>query len=252
MMDILDRLFGPLARLLVARGVLFPDLAERMKAHYVDAAKALAEGKVTDSRLSVLTGLQRRDITRLKDFQPKEPRPNHLVRLVALWQTEADYSTSGQPNPLPKNGEAPSFESLARMVLRDVHPRTMLDTLLATETVELDPETQEVRLLKTSYQPLAGSEDQITYLTHNMGDHMSATTENILGTTPPHFERAVHYTGLTAEQVEKLAQIYHADQMQLFEKLSQKAAEMKKLSSGVGGHRFRAGGYFYQTGKDQE
>lgn len=253
MMDILDRLLGPLVRLLVARGILFPELIERMKAHYIQAARHIAGEDATDSRLSVMTGLQRRDVTRLKDFSPKEQRPNHLVRLVALWQTETDYLDKGLPRSLPRTGPAPSFEALAKMVLRDIHPRTMLDALLATGTVALDEEAKEVRLLQTSYQPLAGSEDQITYLTNNLGDHMSAATENVLGADPPHFERAVHYTSLSPEQVAELEDEYRTGQMALFEALSQKAAAMKKLQKASGRRRFRAGGYFYQTsGREEE
>ena len=250
MMDILDRLLGPLARLLVARGILFPDLMERMKAHYVQAAIGISDGKVTDSRLSVMTGLQRRDVTRLKDFSPKEQRPNHLVRLIALWQTEAAYLKDGKPIPLLRSGTAPSFEALAKDVLKDIHPRTMLDALLATGTVELDGDV--VRLVKTSYQPLAGSDEQITYLTNNLGDHMSAASENVLGQDPPHFERAVHYTELSPGQVAELEAEFRDGQMALFEALARKAAALKKLPAGGGRHRFRAGGYFYQTGEDEE
>jgi len=250
MMQILDTLFGPLARLLVARGVQFPDLVERMKLHYVEAARSITGGKVTDSRLSVLTGLQRRDITRLRAIEPQDPRPNHLARLVALWRTEPPYQQGGTPRRLAKNGPEPSFETLARAVRRDVHPRTMLDTLLAAGTVTLDPESQEVRLVMTSYQPLAGSDDQLAYLAHNLGDHMSAATENVLGHKPPHFERAVHYTELTADQLAELEAEYRAGQMALFEALSRRAAAMKALPAPRGAHRFRAGGYFYRTGKE--
>lgn len=244
MIESLDALFAPLARFLVARGVRFPDFAERMKAHYVEAACEMGEGRATDSRLSVMTGLHRRDVTRLKGFEPRETRPNHLARLVALWQTEAVYQAEGRPRLLPRSGAEPSFEALARTVLRDVHPRTMLDTLVATGTVALEDDGQTARLLKSSYQPLAGSEDQIAYLTRNMGDHMAAATENVLGRAPPHFERAVHYTGLTAAQVDAIEADYREGQMALFERLSRRAAEMKR--SGAGGERFRAGGYFYR------
>jgi hypothetical protein len=192
----------------------------------------------------VLTGLQRRDVIRLKGFEPRGPRPNHLARLIALWQTGPAYSSA----PLPKNGPAPSFEALAREVRRDVHPRTMLDTLIATETVALDPDSQMVRLLKTSYQPLAGSDDQVAYLSRNLGDHMQAAVENVLGRAPPHFERAVHYSNLTEAQVAELEAEYRAGQMALFERLSAKAAAMKAEARGA--HRFRAGGYFYETSEE--
>ena len=247
MLNLLDPLFAAFARLTVARGILFPEFAERMKLHYIKAARNMAKGKVTDSRLSVLTGLQRRDIARLRDFQPRPPKPTHLSRLVALWQTEATYAPDGKPQVLPKNGPEPSFEALARKVRRDVHARTMLDTLVETGTVEVNDTEQTVRLLHPSYQPLAGSEDQLTYLANNLGDHLNAATENVLGHQPPHFERAVHYTQLTAEQVADLKAEFDAGQMALLERLGQKAAEMKKLSSGATQDRFRAGGFFYRT-----
>ena len=246
MLNLLDPLLSAFARLTVARGILFPDLMERLKHHYIDAATDMTAGKVTDSRLSVLTGLQRRDIVRLRELPQFEQAPNHLARLVALWQTEPDYNTEGTPNPLVKNGPAPSFEALARIVRRDVHPRTMLDTLLATGTIALTDD-QSVQLMQTSYQPLAGSEDQLAYLANNTGDHLNAATDNVLGHTPPHFERAVHYTQLTASQIAELKAAYDTGQMALLEQLSKKAAAMKKLPSENAQDRFRAGGYFYHT-----
>ena len=246
MIDFLDRLLAPFARLMVARGIQFPELSERLKAHYVEAAKDLSEGKLTDSRLSVLTGLQRRDIARLRALPVPEPRTHHLTRLIALWQTETVY----KGRDLPKNGPAPSFDALAKIVRKDIHPRTMLDTLLAAGAVEIDPQTHAVRLLQSSYQPLAGSEDQLAYLTQNLGDHFDAATENVLGHDPPHFERAVHYTELTADDVAQLEFEFHREQMALLKRLSTRAAALKKKAETAPAtdrvHRFRAGGYFYQ------
>lgn len=243
---ILDSLLAPLARLLVARGVLFPDFAERMRAHYVAAAERRA-GKATDSRLSVLTGLQRREVTRLRGFVPRDERPNHLARLVALWQTDPAWSGDGAPLVLPRNGPAPSFEALAWSVRRDVHPRTMLDALTASGTVAVTDDG--VRLLKGSYQPLAGSEDQLAYLARNLGDHLGTATANVLAEGPPQFERAVHYGGLSAEQVAELEAFHAEGQMALFQDLSRRAATMKADGAG-GDRRFRAGAYFHQSGDD--
>ncbi len=251
MIDLLDRLLGPFARLMVARGVQFPELAERLKAHYVEAAKGMSDGKMTDSRLSVLTGLQRRDVARLRALPAPEPRTHHLARLLALWQNEPAFVG----RDLPKNGPAPSFEALAKIVRKDIHPRTMLDTLEAAGAVCIDNETQNVSLLQASYQPLSGSEDQLTYLTQNLGDHFDAATDNVLGQDPPHFERAVHYSGLTMDHIAALKAKYDTGQMALFKRLSACAAEMKKdamkLPSEDRATRFRAGGYFYQTQEDE-
>ncbi|NNE86447.1 MAG: hypothetical protein HKN27_00090 [Silicimonas sp.] len=215
-----------------------------MKSHYIAAAQAQADSegtKITDSRLSVMTGLQRRDISRLKDLKLKEKRVHHLARLVALWQTEADY-----PETIAKSGPAPSFEALAQIVHRDVHPRTMLDALEAADTVSIKGDT--VTLEATSYQPLAGTDDQIAYLARNVGDHATAATENVLGRDPRHFERAVHYTKLTPEHIAELETDFAQAEMEILEKISRKAAKMKNDGSGT--QRFRAGGYFYTTRGD--
>ena len=252
MLNALDHLFAALARLLLARGVGFPDLAERMKRHYVNAAKSAATGKPTDSRLSVMTGLQRRDIARLRSLPRPAARPNHLARIVALWQNVPGYHDDGTPRALPKNGPAPSFEALAREVRRDVHPRTLLDSLAEAGTVTIAPDTQMIHLTRLSYQPSTGSDDQIAYLASNLGDHISAATENVAGITPPHFERAVHYSGLTEQQVDQLAADYHDAQMAIMKEISRKASRMKADNKGTGTIRFRAGGYFFRTNEDAQ
>jgi hypothetical protein len=245
MLNALDHLLAPLCRLLVARGVTFAELTERMKGHYVKAAQQLADGKTTDSRLSVMTGLQRREVARLRGFETKPLKPNHLTRLVALWQADPDYSNEGKALPLPRTGPAPSFETLAMGLRRDVHPRTMLDTLEAAGTIRLSDDGQTVYLRETAYLPMSGSEEQLDYLAGNTGDHLAAAAENVLGRTPPFFERAVHYSGLTDDQARTLAKRFHSGQMALLEELNREAERMKKTNTSGAVTRFRAGGYVY-------
>lgn len=249
MFDRLDHLLAPLCRLLVARGVAFADLAERLKGHYVQAADAQAQaegGKSTDSRLSVLTGLQRREVARLRGFEVKPAKPNPLSRLVALWQSDPAYAGRA----LPRTGPAPSFEALALEVRKDIHPRTMLDTLLATSTATLSNDDTHVHLVETAYLPLSGSEDQLDYLATNVGDHLDAAASNVLGASPPHFERAVHYSGLTDDQVAALAKQFHEGQMALLQQLNAKAAQMKSGNDSTASARFRAGGYVFTQTED--
>ena len=242
-MQLFDALFAPIARLLVARGIPFPDLVERMKAHYVQAALAQAGDRTTDSRVSVVTGLQRRDVARLRGADVKDRRPNHLSRLVSLWQTAAAWSDASQPRTLTRA----EFDALAQSVRRDVHPRTMLDTLVSAGTVTLSPDGQMVTLAQASYQPLAGSDDQLAYLARNLGDHAQAAFENVQGRDPPHFERAAHFTGLTEAQVAALAARFAAAEMALLRDIGQTAARMKQENARPGPMRFRAGGYFFRT-----
>ncbi|MEM7440064.1 MAG: DUF6502 family protein [Pseudomonadota bacterium] len=252
MLTLLDSLLSSLARLLVARGVAFPDFSERMKSHYLKAARDLADGKETASRLSVMTGLQRRDIARIAAAKTEARPANHMARLVALWQSAPGYQENGAPMPLPKNGPAPSFEALVRMVRKDVHARSILDTLEQAGTVQVDPAKNTIELVEMSYQPLPGSDAQVTYLAHNAGDHLAAAAENVRGRTPPFFERAVHYSGLTDAQVAELEHDFREEEMAVLRRLNEKAGRMAGVAAGKGTQRFRAGGYFYHRSEDKE
>lgn len=242
MADDFDALLAPLARLMVQQGVPFADLAERLKGHYVQAALAETDVKQTDSRLSVATGLSRREVARLKEFEAKPPKPNPLTRIVSLWLTQEGYHENGQPKPLPRQGDAPSFEALARMVLQDVHPRTFIDTLLATGTVVAEGKT--LHLVERSYVPAGGSAEQIAYLSENVGDHLAAAHENIHGGDARHFERALHMSDLSAEAVDALTTRFASAQMELLEALQTRAEALKVTAPGD--QRVRIGGYVYQ------
>jgi len=102
--------------------------------------------------------------------------------------------------------------------------------LRASETVETDLRSQNIRLLQNSHQPLSGSEHQLAYLTQNLGDHFDAATDNVIGHVPPHFERAVRYSDLSGSQVAELQATFDAAQMALLKRLSKRAADMKKES----------------------
>lgn len=229
MNQIIDALFAPIARLLVARGVGFADAAGRLKQAYLRAALRLAGPDATDSRISVMTGLQRRDIVGLRGQEPDRRGVNHLSRLVALWVVSGG-------RPLPRKG----FDALACQVRRDVHPRTMLEQLLAAGTVSVADGM--VRLEQVSYQPMPGSAGQMAYLADNAGDFLAVAVGNVLGDTP-HFERAVHYNQLDAAAVAQLEAAFWAGQMALLGQINAQAAALQKAMPGT--MRFRAGAYFY-------
>ncbi len=233
MKTVLDALLAPISRLCVARGVLFAEAAERLKAQFVRAAIGQIDGKVTDSRLSVMTGLQRRDIARLR-AEPDNAQPpvNHLSRLVAQWVAQGGDAFTRK-----------SFDSLAQEIRRDVHPATMLAQLRDAGTVAVTDEDM-VELLARSYQPLPGTGAQLDYLARNGGDFLTAATANVMQDPAPFFERAVHYNQLSADAVAVLEAEYRAAQMQVLQQINAHAAALQATKPGH--MRFRAGGYFYK------
>ena len=131
------RMLGPLVRLLIARGITFSYLSGLLKTVYVaEAEKSLvAAGEVpTVSRLSIVTGLQRKDINRIQSEPPPEESPPAAVslgaRLIGIWTGDRKFRTAkGLPAPLPRSakGSGASFDALVRSVSTDVSPRVILD-----------------------------------------------------------------------------------------------------------------------------
>ncbi|WP_052501066.1 DUF6502 family protein [Jannaschia aquimarina] len=233
--DLLTRLFVPLARLAMGRGFGFRDVVDPLKRAFLIVAQE-REGKQTDSRLSLATGLQRRDVVRLRadGLAPREP--SSPARIVSDWLRQ--HSVDGRPTPLPRLGPAPSFEALARAVRQDVHPRTLLDLLVEAGTVRVADDT--VELLSRAYAPGRGSSEQLAYLADNLHDHGAAAVANVLD-GPRFFDRAAHYSGLTFAQAEALGRIYEAKQMNVLQVVGERAAGMQ----GDGPVRVRFGGYGY-------
>ncbi|MEO9514459.1 MAG: DUF6502 family protein [Paracoccaceae bacterium] len=232
----LDPILRPIARLAVRKGWLFPLVENRLRHAYVEVAQTLADGGGTDSKISIMTGLQRRDIARLrKDTAAPQTQRQPLAEIIALWWDDPDYDPQG----LPVQGDGASFSSLARRVRQDVHPRTFLDILIENGAVK---EVEDQVILNTrSYQPLAGSDDQLTYLAHNVGDHLTTAVSNVVDGAQ-NYDMGVHYNGLSESAIKQLDAHFRARMKQTLQEMDTMARAFPDSEDGP--HRFRAGGYF--------
>lgn len=211
--DALRAVLGPVARLALAKGVPFAVLEEMMKETFVDEAlkaqPAQAPSRLV-SRISVATGLNRREVTRLT----RERRAARAVRqapaaeVFARWQTDPLYlDDAGAPQALPRVAAAaggPSFESLAQGVTRDVHPRSLLEEMCRLGVARLDTATDEVSLVRNAFVPSDAQTAMLGFLGDNAGDHLAAAVANVLATEAPHFEQAVFADELSVESIERM------------------------------------------------
>lgn len=237
-MQWLDPILVPLARLAIRRGWLFASVEHRLRHAYIAAARSMADGPMTDSRISVVTGLQRRDIARLRrDTAPSQSPRQPMAEIIARWWDDPAYDPGG----IPIQGDAGSFTSLARSVRKDVHPRTFLDVLV--ESGAVSEREGRVVLNTRRYRPAQGSDDQLAYLADNVGDHLAAAVGNVLD-AEGNYDMAVHYDGLSAEAIGRLDALFRARMTQLVEELDTMVRALPETAAGP--HRFRAGGYFFK------
>ncbi|MEM6624648.1 MAG: DUF6502 family protein [Pseudomonadota bacterium] len=242
----LSRILVPLARLAIARGMRFPDFAERAKRAYLAAAERhfhLGEKRLTDSRLHVLTGLQRRDIKALRTQQDLQPPPNAgpVARALGRWRA------TDLPERLALRGPPPSFEALVAQISRDIHPRTIQDELLRLGMAELDGD--ELRLTAEGFVPTADDTSLLGYLGANLVDHAQAAIDNVLSAPErgPHFERAAHYDHLTDASRAELDALSRDLLGSALVQINARAADLQRRDSGdpAAKGRFRAGAYLF-------
>jgi hypothetical protein len=121
----------PVARLCLRAGFGIQDFMETAKAAFVHAAQeqlAREGSKVNISRISVATGLHRRDVDRIISQGSTQIEPDNAVsKVLTTWENQRAWLTaSGSPRVLEIDGSAQSFYSLVRGVTSDVHPSSIL------------------------------------------------------------------------------------------------------------------------------
>src|SRR2546425_3149504 len=136
----------PVVKRLLANGVPFGQLEARLRELFVEVAEselALPGRRQTDSRVSLLTGINRKEVRRIRSAErapgPRSFSMNYATSLISRWLTDAQTADrSGRPRPLPyQAARGPSFMKLARKVTADLAPRVLLDELVRTGIVEM-------------------------------------------------------------------------------------------------------------------
>lgn len=258
----LKKILKPLINLLIYKGITYPVFNEMVKGLFVEIADIefkLQDKQQTDSRISFLTGIHRKDVKRLRN-QPNE----YVITTVSLsallmsrWLGDPVYSDKqGNPLALPrlsKQGGDQSFEKLIVSVNKDIRPRAILDEWLNMKIVSLD-ENDFVCLNKTVFIPQQGDQEKAWFLGENCHDHLAAAINNLKGEAQPFIERAVYYDQLTIESVKELAELSEKLGMETLLKINSHALNLQnkdKLSQSAI-NKMRLGLYFYHQADEQD
>ncbi|MBX3606624.1 MAG: hypothetical protein KF788_15200 [Piscinibacter sp.] len=249
-------LMAPVARWLLRNGVAWGAFADTMKQVFVDAARAeLAGGGAapTLSALSVLSGVHRKDVRAFAEgpraaAADAEPRGVPLASQVfTRWLADRRFrGRDGQPKPLPRSGDGPSFETLAREISQDVHPRTVLDELVRLGLVRVEGE----RLIPViaAFVPSRTLDELSALFAANAADHLAAAVHNLTVDAPRYLEQSVFADGLSRASVERLHEVARAAWAQAFATMVEEASRAVEADAAVepeAQQRMRFGVYFY-------
>ena len=128
----------PVVRLMLRSGIAWKQAADVLKQSFVEVAEQDygVHGRVANaSRVAILTGLNRREVRRVRDSiatgaEPALARMNSATRLLGGWHTDPEFQTAdGKPAALTVSEDKTNFESLCRRYAPDIPATAMLKEL---------------------------------------------------------------------------------------------------------------------------
>lgn len=205
----IERLLRVVVRQLIAYGITYPALDKMVKQVYVDVAEQefpLPFKRQTDSRLALVTGLNRKEVARLRGRrragpQPVEVEETLVTHVIGRWMAGPPYATAdGIPRRLPYEADRPTAASFARLVRglgADIPVRSVLDELLRVGIVELLPDG-EVQLRREANIPGEGEDvaGKLTLLGSDPAELFATIMHNIEHGDAPHLQRKVVYDNI--------------------------------------------------------
>ncbi len=257
----------PLARLCVGRGLPFAQAEELFKEAYVQAAREArraggASAARDVSRVATATGLHRREVTRISAaLEPRSvQRPAAVTQVFSRWLSDPAFRhRNGRLRRLPRQGAAPSFDSLSQSITRHVHPRAVLDELVRRGLVRLLDDGETVEALTDRIVPTDDQARLFEFLGANAGDHMAAAVDNVLHAEEAgflrHVEQAIFSNSMSLHGLQKARVLMQQQWTRMLAAVVpalEKMIEDDRTAGRSADHRIRVGLYSYGEPLRQE
>lgn len=257
------RMLRPLVRLLLRHGISYGTFADLAKWVYVDVADkefSVPGRKQSASRISVLTGLTRKEVARIQAIETPDDEAvvqqyNRAARVISGWLRDQQFSNEqGEPAVLPLEGKN-SFAELVKAYSGDMPARAILDELLRVKAVSLIDSS--VKLLTHGYVPADGEEEKLHILGTDVALLINTIDHNLENTEEkPHFQRKVSYDNLPEEILPELRILSQEKAQALLEELDRHLVKHDRDSNpeskGSGRKRAGLGIYYFEEDVSEE
>lgn len=233
------QMLRPLVKLLMHQGITYMGMVEVLKETYVEVAEQdkslhLKNKRQTDSRISLLTGVHRGEVKRIREsfdeqVTEKEIRAGISAQIMARWMGHSEYcDPQGIPVALLKTSDkGKSFESLVFEVSRDKHPRSILDDWQKQGLVEIDDENR-IHLKQDGYTASKDIEEKLFFAGKNIAEHLSTVSHNLTWLDDPRFDRALYYHHLSEQSVQDIETLAQQELLKALKKINQASAKKQQ------------------------
>ena len=205
--NFLKKLLKPITRFCIANAISFKDLTDLLKESYLkeaDLELKSSSNKSNISRLSVLTGINRKEVKRLLNSKnPKDNDQSLIFKILGKWHHSKLFSKNGIPKKLTYGKIDSEFSKLVETVNKDFNPATILFQLQRLNLVKSDNNLLEI--LTPEFIPTENIDLQFSILADDTDDLISAVTENILSQKEiPNLHRRTMYDNVDPEKLDEI------------------------------------------------
>lgn len=203
------QILRPLAKFCLRRSLKIQEITEILKQALVESAHAelLEKGReATVSKLSVMTGLHRRDVMRLTSSEGEPKQAGSLVKKVlSVWERNKKYlDARGRPRALTFESLESEFASLVASISADISPYTLLYELERSKTIE--KKGDKIKLVSSIYTAPRGDEKEgFRMLSGDIDDLISSVEDNIYSAQDiPHLHIKTSYDNIVESALPKI------------------------------------------------
>ncbi len=253
------KLLRPLVRILLRNGFSYGEFADLAKWVFVDVADrefGIQGRKQTVSRVSIITGLNRKEVSRLKKMETPsngfmEQQYNRAARVIAAWRREENYRNpeTGRPAELPLDGGQGSFSELVKRFSGDMPVRAVLDELERVGAVSVT-KAGGVRLLTEAYVPGRAETGKLHILGTDVSLLLETIDHNLHMPDAPRFQRKVLYDNLPEEVIPRFREMSARKSQELLEAfdryLAQHDRDANPRAEGAGRATAGVGIYYFE------
>jgi hypothetical protein len=261
----ISRILRPLIHILIRNGISYGTFADLAKWLFVDVANrefAIEGRKQTISRVSVITGLNRKEVKRVAelpvvDDRASSERYNRAARVIAGWRRDNAFrGKRGAPVNLPKDGPGATFQTLVKKYSGDMPFRAVLDELIRVGAVVLLDDGR-VHLLARAYLPAGDATMKIHILGTDVAQLITSIQHNLEpDERGPFYQRKVMYDNLPDDTLPAFRKLSTESAQTLLEKfdtwLSKRDRDTGSGEIGTGRNIAGLGIYYFEESYDEK
>jgi len=217
----------PVIRLMLRAGVTWKEFSELSKAKFVDVATADfgIRGRPTNaSRVAILTGLDRRDVKRLREtteVMPAKGYQSKASQILSAWHHEPGFAhADGHPAALAVEGDGATFTELMRRYAPALPVVAMIKELKSAGAIE-ELRDGRLRALKRAYVPSGVSAERLRLWSSVLSDVANTIEHNLTHDedTPVRFERRALNLRVDRKHLSEFREVLEAEGQALLERI---------------------------------